>query len=1287
MGTNVGTAYVTISADTSRLNAQVDTATKGIGKKFKGMAAGLGIALGGALAVKGLGSTVRQFNEFEGSLAKIQGLVGIAGSEVAKFGDLAKELGPKYGKSAQEAADALFFITSAGLRGADATSTLEASLKASAVGLGDVATVADLATSAMNAYGSDTLSASSATDVMVATVREGKLSAEELAESMGRTLPLASAMGVEFNEVGAAFAALSRTGTNASEAATQIRSIFSGILRPTKQAQEELAKYGLTAKGLQESMEKRGLLATLKTLTTTIGENDESLAQVFPNIRSLSGVLDLMGANAATTEKIFGNLLDTTGDTSDAWDVAAKTSGQQLAEAMETIKAKALDLGAVAAPMVVKLVKGFSAFVDAVKPAAATIKDQLVAGFQVLQPLVSPLLAALKGLGKAFQALAANALVVKAALVGLMAVFVVPKLIAFGTALGAMALRLKAFALGARGATASSMGLAVGLTAAQAGLTRMAAAARIARGALAAMGGPIGLAITAGLTLATIIGGDLIRSFGAGKSAAERLAEANRDAARAVRDLTTAGRDYARSQISYEEALDRQAQTTRDVAVAEANLKRARTTGNTKQIATAEKDLERARRTNRTATLDVRDAGDALTKSRVKEDKALKDGVRQVSRLVAAQKAAKSVASPLVDITRMSAAEQAEFALKTKQAYAAVGKTGAYKNLTKALTTYRENAEAAGNQSPKLIGRLKDLEKVKGPEQLMASLEDLDRDFPGVVKKVEKGATNISGGIGKIGGGGTATLVAGNLQATTDQIDQFGEDALQAAKDAVAEVNRVLRLLGLRNSPDVAKTVGENMARVVFAFRAVMDPVKRDTAKEVSSINANLRKLGSKIPLGETLGKLQKGIGTFAAAGVGNAAKLKLITQAMVGLGRAKKGVNGVPGLIDRITASVARMGEKTKPVAMKGLQRLLKVMRNQFGRIKDAAEAARDKFAESMESFISKSLEGFDRLTQAALDSINSTYDALTQAEIDYNNAQAAYDSAQQQQNLNDLQDDLQAATDAYNAALDPNSGAWQEDIDAAHAEMVAAQQALQDAQAQIQLQGMAAQAQAAREERERERAAALAAEEKRREEQRAHFEALVRQQAEALMAGRIDAAAFQQAVSGELNAIGVSAQTLGTVMGTTMVGQFSGAMASMADSAVTAARAVAALMSAKSKGGLLAAIRKLEAAIKRLGKKKGGGGGSKKKGRSMPTEGVPGFAQGGVVSKPTLALVGESSRTTPEIITPEKLMRQIVREEGGTGTQVRVFIGDRELTDLVRTEVVAEQYTTGRTVLAGAR
>jgi hypothetical protein len=63
---------------------------------------------------------------------------------------------------ANEAAEALFFITSAGLRGADAVDVLEASLKGSAIGLGSVEDIANAATAAMNTYGSAALSGTEA---------------------------------------------------------------------------------------------------------------------------------------------------------------------------------------------------------------------------------------------------------------------------------------------------------------------------------------------------------------------------------------------------------------------------------------------------------------------------------------------------------------------------------------------------------------------------------------------------------------------------------------------------------------------------------------------------------------------------------------------------------------------------------------------------------------------------------------------------------------------------------------------------------------------------------------------------------------------------------------------------------------------------------------------------------------------------------------------------------------------------------------------------------------------
>ena len=186
---------------------------------------------------------------FEKSMKKIESLVGLSSEAVQGFEEDVKRLSGQTAQAPKDLADAMFFITSAGIRGAAATETLEAAAKAAAVGLGETATIADLATSALNAYGEENLSATSATDVMVAAVREGKLEADELAGSMGRVLPLASAMGVNFNEVGAAFAALSRTGTNAAEAATQVRGILSSLLRPTKQAEEALTGMGLSSAG------------------------------------------------------------------------------------------------------------------------------------------------------------------------------------------------------------------------------------------------------------------------------------------------------------------------------------------------------------------------------------------------------------------------------------------------------------------------------------------------------------------------------------------------------------------------------------------------------------------------------------------------------------------------------------------------------------------------------------------------------------------------------------------------------------------------------------------------------------------------------------------------------------------------------------------------------------------------------------------------------------------------------------------------------------------------------
>lgn len=349
----------TVTATASRMGAlSASTAAASASMSKVGRAVTKGVTLPVVAAgAAGVAMSV----DFESSMAKIEGLVGVAKDDVKAMGAQARKLGPQYGKSASEAGEALFFITSAGLRGKDAMEVLEQSLKASAIGLGDTATIADLATSAMNAYGSEVLPAAKSTDVMIAAVREGKLEASELAGAMGQTLPIASNMGVSFDQVGAAFAAMSRTGTGASQAATQLRGILSALKKPTKQANDTLAAYGMSAQGLRDKIRKDGLLPVLKQLTGAFGDNEEAQAMVFGNVRALTGVMDLMGANVGTTEKIFKSLTKTLGATDKAMAVTAETTGFKMAVAWASIKQTLMQFGDALLPVVNSVMSALSA--------------------------------------------------------------------------------------------------------------------------------------------------------------------------------------------------------------------------------------------------------------------------------------------------------------------------------------------------------------------------------------------------------------------------------------------------------------------------------------------------------------------------------------------------------------------------------------------------------------------------------------------------------------------------------------------------------------------------------------------------------------------------------------------------------------------------------------------------------------------------------------------------------------------------------------------------------------
>ncbi len=365
-----GTLVIRFIGDLKEFERSTGAIGKVLTKTGGSLTKGLTLPLVGAGA-----AAVKLATDFQTSMGHIEGLVGASEKQIEHYSKVILTEGPKWGKAPQELADALYFVTSSGFEGAAALDVLKVSAKASAAGLGDTVNVADLLTSAINAYGHENLTAAQAADYLTTAVKAGKLESSEMAGVLGQVLPVASAMGVKFDEAAGALAAMSLSGTNASEGATQLRGILATLLKPSVKANETLKDMGLSAEGLRQQIESKGLLSVLETLRTRFKGNDAATAAVFGNIRALTGVMNMMGPHVDATRKVFDEMQHSTGSMDSAFEHATQTTRFKFDAAMAQLKATGIQVGAVMLPMVSAALDHLSGFLSKVTQAWAGLDD------------------------------------------------------------------------------------------------------------------------------------------------------------------------------------------------------------------------------------------------------------------------------------------------------------------------------------------------------------------------------------------------------------------------------------------------------------------------------------------------------------------------------------------------------------------------------------------------------------------------------------------------------------------------------------------------------------------------------------------------------------------------------------------------------------------------------------------------------------------------------------------------------------------------------------------------
>jgi len=291
------------------------------------------------------GVSIKLAKDMDKGLREIGTLMGgLTNVQMKNMSDELMRIASTSGQAMNALTKAKYDIVSAGFTNAANSAIV---LKQSAViavgGVTDMATAADLLTTALNAYNKSASESSDVSDILFTTVRLGKTTMTELGGSMGRLLAIAGQMDISLVEVGAALATLTAGGQDTAEATTAIRASIVQLMQP----QTDLAKLieGTSYKTTLALLASEGYAGALRVIKEEANKAGVPMTDLFNNVRAMQAVLPLTGIAA---QKFGENLLEfekRAGSAQGAYDEMQKSFAVVTARLQQNVNNMLISLG------------------------------------------------------------------------------------------------------------------------------------------------------------------------------------------------------------------------------------------------------------------------------------------------------------------------------------------------------------------------------------------------------------------------------------------------------------------------------------------------------------------------------------------------------------------------------------------------------------------------------------------------------------------------------------------------------------------------------------------------------------------------------------------------------------------------------------------------------------------------------------------------------------------------------------------------------------------------------
>jgi TP901 family phage tail tape measure protein len=249
--------------------------------------------------------------------------------------------------------------------------------KLAAAGVTSLADANNLLTASLNGYDSGVEQAATSSAKWFEGVRTGRYRISDFANTIGRVVPQARAMGVSLDEVIATLSVLTSSGIKPSEALTQTRGAINAFAKPTEDMAKTIRELGFdTAESL---ISIKGWGGALQAVVGATDGTSEGISKLAPNMRGLNTFLQVGGTQAKKYADFLGSIKNASSSLIDEKAAQVLNSpSQQVASLANRAKiALTTELGGAIVDATAKL----NSFVDPVK----LIGDEL----RTLSPVIA----------------------------------------------------------------------------------------------------------------------------------------------------------------------------------------------------------------------------------------------------------------------------------------------------------------------------------------------------------------------------------------------------------------------------------------------------------------------------------------------------------------------------------------------------------------------------------------------------------------------------------------------------------------------------------------------------------------------------------------------------------------------------------------------------------------------------------------------------------------------------------------------------------------------------------